>query len=119
MAESARRPGFITAFILIGFSLLYFGVRVPYYSHPIIGEEGLFADLFYAQPPGPDKLLLAKINGEEIYTAFNHPVPPYSFLAAIGKITNLVIPNSALDEVSKVRLIRFVFSLFQYAVDSD
>ena len=72
-----RAAGFDTGTVLalIVVAALYLFSRTPFYTQPLIGEEGIFAQILAASPPDPNYLLAARVNGANIYEAPRHPGP--------------------------------------------
>jgi hypothetical protein len=95
---------------LLGFLL----VRAPYYPQPIIGEEGIFADIFLAQPAGPKHFLLGKVAGQQIRGYFQHPTPPLEALRAAGALAGRLVSFDRLAASFQATVTRFVFSLFSF-----
>lgn len=94
----------------------YFGGRAAFLAQPPIGEEGIFADLFYSRPAGPAYLLLGRIDGREIREPFNHPAPPYELLSALGGVARAVFGLQSFQEWTWIFIARSAFAGFQFVV---
>ncbi|MCC6158915.1 MAG: hypothetical protein IT350_12755 [Deltaproteobacteria bacterium] len=102
---------FLIAFALL--ALVYFVSRAPYFEHPIIGEEGLFANLLLDPPAFPRFILAGYVAGDPILLNFNHPIAPYLWLRAAGSGLRTAIAEGtrATDLVGAIRL-HFALYLF-------
>ncbi len=114
-AGTARRwwPWLVAAL----FAATYFGARLPFYGQRLVGEEGIFAGMFYNHPVRPCYGLVARIDGNEIYRPMSHPALMYQALSTFG----LVMTGGPLDRTSLTpeqadRYVRICFSLFQLLV---
>jgi len=97
-------------------TLLYFGARLPFYQQLPIGEEGLFANMFYNHPTAPNYLLLARIEGRDLYYPFNHPSAPCWIISMAGRFFSAFLPPSRAPEAAVIFLVRWAFSLFQFFI---
>ncbi len=102
---------FLFAFALL--ALVYFASRAPYFEHPVIGEEGLFANLLLDPPTFPRFILAGYVAGDPIVLNFNHPIAPYLWLRAAGAGLRTAIAEGtrATDLVGAIRL-HFALYLF-------
>lgn len=117
--ESFLRPKFgvfIKILMVAVFVFVYFTLRFPFYTHPVIGEEGIFANLYLDHVKGPGYTLVAKVGGKDILVPDNHPWPIYEIISAAGKIAGLISPRDYSDETKTVFSMRFVFSIFQFSI---
>ena len=94
----------------------YFGGRAAFLAQPPIGEEGIFANLFYSRPAGPAYLLLGRIDGREIREPFNHPAPPYELLSALGGVARAVFGLRTFQEWTWIFVARLAFAGFLFVV---
>ncbi len=101
---------------LIVFTLLFFLVRRPVYSTNLVGEDGIFADIFVNQPAGPDYLQLGRVNGKEIYAGSWHPALNYEILRGAGFLAGQLIDFSTLTDFQTTWVLRSCFSLFQLLI---
>ncbi len=101
--------------IALAFVAVYLAARLPFFSHPIIGEEGLFANLFYVQPRVPNLYLLARVDSREWYEPVQHPSPPYVALRTLGAMASRLFPPATTPELLLVVVVRFCFSLLPLA----
>ena len=102
--------------LLFLFIIFYVVVRKPYYSSRLIGEEGIFADIFINQPPGPNYVQIGRVDGKEIYTNPSHPALLYETIALAGKVAGTVINFSELTEYKTTVMLRALFSGFQLLI---
>jgi hypothetical protein len=65
---------------------LYLFSRVPFYTQPLVGEEGIFAHLLGQSPPGPSYVLMGRIQGVNLYAPPMHPGPLYGVYAGLGRV---------------------------------
>jgi len=98
----------VLVFIIV--VIVYFAFRLPLYDHRIIGEEGIFANVFYSQTKAPDYALIAKINGQKVLVPDNHPAPIFEMINFAG----LPFKGSVVDLSKKTQVARFIFSLFLF-----
>lgn len=106
----------ITVFLLL-FIVVFFSARIPYYVTPLRGEDGIFAKLVLSHVPGPDYLLLGRVNGIDIFCAPEHPAFMYGIIGGMGTIFRTVCSNwTDFSDVTLITLLRFSFSLFQLAL---
>ncbi len=108
--------GAIRCLIALAFVLLFFAARFLFYTHPVIGEEGLFANLFYARPAAPNFLLLARVDGREYREPVQHPAAPYLAQEALGRIVGSWVRPESTPAALLIVVARWAFSLFQFAV---
>ena len=108
------RQKFKHVWFVVLFSLLFFIVRIPFFSNPLFFEEGIFADIFINRIHGPQYGQIGRINGEEIYTALQHPGFIYETIAISGQIFQIIVPLKGIpQEVMNFR-IRAAFAIFQF-----
>jgi len=96
--------------------IIYFGTRVPLYTHQLIGEEGLFANIFYNRPSAPNYLLYARVNGKDFYDLMAHPALLYVPFSAAGKFFSAFLNLRGMSDNDLTMLMRFTASLFQWIV---
>ena len=101
---------------LLILSILYFLPRLPYLIIPLQGEEGIFAEIFYYQTPGPNYLLLGRIDGNNLYGPPEHPAMIYEILSHYGLFLNAIVNFSKFNTVALTFLIRLAFSMFQFLI---
>jgi len=110
-----KRKALYIIFLFL-FIVLYIVIRKPYYSNNLRGEEGNFADIFINQPPGPNYLLIARVNGMEIYDYPQHPALLYETIASAGRVAEKVINFSELSVYKTNVILRALFSSFQLVI---
>ena len=104
-------------FLIFLFVSLFFLVRLHFYYAPLIGEEGIFADILMKHPQSPNFLLSGLIDGQNIYHQPAHPIVMYYALDAMGNLFSPLINTvSWLDDTEITPLLRFLISLNQFAV---
>ena len=96
--------------------ILYFLPRIPYLIIPLQGEEGIFAEIFYYQTPKPDYLLLARIDGSNIYGPPEHPAMMYEILSHYGLALKAIVNFSKFNTAALTFFIRLAFSMFQFLI---
>ncbi|HEV2054726.1 MAG TPA: hypothetical protein VGV06_06070 [Methylomirabilota bacterium] len=100
---------------MVALTILVFWVfRAPFLAQPLVGEEGIFADLYLNSPPGPDYGLMARINGIPLRAPLSHPAPLYESMTHLGSLARRYgwtpVPSMSSDMA-----IRSLNSLFQLA----
>ncbi|MCZ6852262.1 MAG: hypothetical protein O7F17_11525, partial [Planctomycetota bacterium] len=103
----------LSAVFVLGFVAIYFLARLPFLSDPLYCEEGIFAAIVVNQPPNPDYLLVARIDGQEHYQRSAHPAPLYETMKLAAKLWPPVGPQSVHDDTLATPRLRFFFCLFQ------
>jgi NADH:ubiquinone oxidoreductase subunit 6 (subunit J) len=98
--------------ILAGLVAIFFGARLVQYRAQLQGEEGIIADVFVHRPHSPNYLLLARINGRNIYIGPEHPAGIYETIEAAGRLAELLRPASSFQDVSGAFWLRLAFSSF-------
>ncbi len=98
-------------FTIAGLTLAFFIVRAPHLSQPLVFEEGLFANLFLNNPPGPNYLLIARISGTPLYNPPSHPGPMYKMIAVTGAAAQKLVPRHILEQTFALRTAFSAFSL--------
>ena len=95
-------------------ALLYFAPRLPFLDKPLMGEEGIFAELFASHGADPSQAQMGRIKGEAIRQALGHPTGLYASIAGLGRL--LEAPWKALlgEDCHPVWSLRLSFSLFQF-----
>ena len=93
--------------------VVYFALRAPFFDHPMVGEEGTHANVFYAQPQRPDHCILGRFGDQVHYVPFNHPAMMYDLMARLGSAVSRVTDLDALSDQNFLRTGRIAFSLFQ------
>ena len=107
----------LTKIVLLSlFILLFFALRFPDYSRLPTYEEGMFAEIFYNQPSNPKYLLVGRIDGENIYSAPQHPALMYEILGIYGKIWQHLLPIDNYSPIKLTFVARLAFSLFQSSI---
>ncbi len=101
---------------LLLFIILYFLLRLPFYPARMVGEDGMFADIFLNHPEGPNYLQIARIDGKEIYITANHPGLIYEILALSGYLFKIFISFETLSDFETTFLLRFAYSFFQLII---
>ncbi|MDH5680436.1 MAG: hypothetical protein OEZ36_02535 [Spirochaetota bacterium] len=102
--------------VLCLFLAAFFLIKAPFYSQQPVGEEGFFAQIFFASPTKPNFLLRGRINGQETYGPSGHPSLIYEAQSGLGQIISSLVNFNSLSEKSSFFLVRLAFSLFQFVV---
>ncbi|MCZ6493160.1 MAG: hypothetical protein O6933_03685, partial [Planctomycetota bacterium] len=110
---ASGRRAMLSAVFVLGFVAIYFLARLPFLSDPLYCEEGIFAAIVVNQPPNPDYLLVARIDGQEHYQRSAHPAPLYETMKLAAKLWPPVGPQSVHDDTLATPRLRFFFCLFQ------
>lgn len=113
---SQRNTPLIFVAVMIGFIIVYFLARWPGYQVNLLGEDGIFADIFLNRPPGPNYFQAGRVNGQEIYNPIWHPALNYELLRAAGFISDLVIDYALFSPYQTNLILRLSFSIFQLTV---
>ena len=98
------------------FAILYFGLRAPDLITPLHYEEGAFGEIFYAQPPNPNYILLGRIDGINLYSSPEHPAIIYEILSHYGQLWKVLVNYQTLNVVALTFIVRLAFSIFQFLV---
>lgn len=102
---------------VIFFIAAYFAIRMPAYDTPLVGEDGIFSDIFINAPKRPAYGQTARINGITVYNNLGHPSPLYEWLVISGKFFTTILPLKSAAELNSPNLpvyLRFSFSCFQF-----
>lgn len=103
-------------FIII-FVILFFSTRAHFYKLPLVGEEGIFAELLINQPKEPDFVLSARIDGENLYSAPRHPNMLYNSIKIAGIVASPFANYSMWQNDQKITpTARLIFSMFQFVI---
>ena len=102
--------------ILLALAACYLAVRRPFLHQPLVGEEGIFANLFVNRPAGPDYLMFGRIEGQPRYIRMDHPAPLYETIRAAGWLGRRFVPDPPLPDATVTWRLRLAFSGFQLAV---
>jgi hypothetical protein len=101
---------------LLLFSVLYFAFRIPYLIAPLHYEEGIFAEIFYTQPPNHDYIFLGRISSNNLYMPTAHPAIIYELLTHYGLLWNVIVNYETSNITTLTFFIRLAFSMFQFLV---
>ena len=101
---------------LLLITIVYFGARAPYFSQVLVGEEGLFAKVFYDHPRGPNYILAGRIDGQEYYDPLQHPGVMCEMLGMLGRMPCYLENCRTMSEVAATTTVRSIFSLFQFPI---
>ena len=99
---------------VVSFSLLFFIVRIPFFSIPLFYEEGIFENIFINRIHGPEYGQIGRINGEEIYTNLIHPGFIYETIAIAGQVFQKIVPMKGIPKEDINFRIRAAFTIFQF-----
>ena len=99
------------------FIVLFFAARFHFYRTPLFGEEGVFAELIVNQPENPKIILTGRADGQNLHEKTSHPIGLYSVIRVCGSLFRPFL--TAVDWQNDAEItprLRFVFSLFQFAI---
>lgn len=106
-------------FLVLVFLLVYFCIRVPYFN---MGWDGLDANgtdtnIFQNHPQKPNYLLIARMNGEDIYaSAAGHPAPMYAMFSYMGYFFQKFENYSDLSNVQIIFRMKVISATFQLLI---
>ena len=72
--------------VVLAVLVLYYISRAPFLTQPLLGEEGMFADLLARSPAGPRYALMGRIGGLEVRDIYQHPGLMYAFYCKLGAL---------------------------------
>ncbi len=72
--------------LVLGVLGAYYATRAPFLTQPLLGEEGMFADLLAHSPQGPRYALMARIQGQEVRDIYQHPALMYEAYTRLGQL---------------------------------
>ena len=111
-ADNTRWPWILLAQLLV----LFIATRTVFYVMPLVGEDGVFADLCVNRPAGPQMCLFGRVDGQKRYDLFLHPAPCYEAIRAAGWLCSWMIPAPPVPDNMVTPRLRFLYSLFQLSV---
>ena len=112
MPQILKRILFVLLFVLV-----FFAVRIHLYKIPLGGEEGIFAEMVVNQPENPDIVLNGRVDGQNIYRIALHPVMLYHVPRLAGRLLSPLLNDVSWQDDAKITPpLRFLFSLFQFAI---
>lgn len=101
--------------LLVIFIGIFLVARLPFFDEQLQGEEGVFAKILIQKVEGPNYVLAARVNGEEIFCLAEHPALMYETLGHVGRPVHKFL-FWLYKEVDSTRVIRFSLTLFQLIV---
>jgi hypothetical protein len=106
--KMTKLTGFAAVLLL---AALYFAFRWPFISQPLMGEEGLTADLVVSQPWPADRTLLGRLHGLDVRVAAEHPMPIYWVFRPMGW-ARLFLFGACKDPDSAAQSLRWIWALW-------
>ena len=106
-------------FYLAIFVIVYFAVRMPFFSLGWDGADGNGhdTDIFVNHPQKPNYLLIGRIEGSDIYLpAYGHPAPMYEMVARLGDFFNTFVDLKKARNQEIIFGLKLISSLFQLAI---
>lgn len=93
--------------------LAFWGLRLPWLNQPLVGEEGLFAQIYSERPAGPDYGWMAHINGRDFYNLLEHPAFLYEAPRAVGGAAKAIGFPAPAEGEARVAWVRICNAMFQ------
>ena len=105
--------------LILFFSVFYFTVRAPFFNMGWDGSDanGLDVDMFVNHPQKPNYLLIARMNGSDIYApAFGHPAPMYGMFISMGYVLQKFENYHNLSDAQIIYRAKVIASIFQLLI---
>ena len=100
---------------LILFSLIFFGIRIPFFGKGLVYEEGLFSYIFTHDTIAG---LVGRISGHNIVNTLSHPSMIYKLMSIIGQIYWSILGIFNKDPFIQLNSVyyRIGFALIQFVI---